>query len=208
MIEHNGSSCQSGHYVAYVRRKRFMLPVGLSSAAGAASGRPETPRSSACSPSEFLKRIGLLRSFTSFACPSLRHPTCPTLAHASGSSPRGVAHESPFRQLRSVISEGDEDGTEVSLPIFVDSRTCRMLVGLIFAWVGICRQPVCRHPRDCLAIFALQWFRFDDGLVLPVSDGEVLSAEAYCLFYSRINGAERQCSSEHRDSPASKLRFH
>lgn len=130
VIEHNGSSCQSGHYVAYVRRKRFMLPVGLSSTAGAASGRPETPRSSACSPSELLKRIGLLRSFTSFACPSLRHPNCPTLAHASGSPPRGVAHESPFRQLRSVISEGDkEDGTEVSLPVFVGSRTCRMLAG-------------------------------------------------------------------------------
>ena len=42
--------------------------------------------------------------------------------------------------------------------------------------------------------FLLQWFRFDDGLVLPVSEAEVFSAEAYCLFYSRTNDTEKQWS--------------
>ncbi|CDJ53238.1 elongator complex protein 3, putative [Eimeria brunetti] len=154
VIEHNGSSCQSGHYVAYVRRRRFVAPVVLPpSTAGATSGRPETPRNAACSPSEFLKRIGIFKGFTSFASHSLRHPNGPSTAPPSGTSPREPPQESPFRPPRPAMSfEGmADDGTE--------------------------------------------WFRFDDGLVLPVSEAEVFSAEAYCLFYSRTDNTERQCSS-------------
>ncbi|CDJ31167.1 elongator complex protein 3, putative [Eimeria mitis] len=115
VIEHNGSSCQSGHYVAYVRRRRFVAPVALpSSTAGAASGKPETPRSSACSPSEFLKRIGILKGFTSLASHSLRHPNGPSTAPLSGPSPRDPPHESPLRPPRQAMSfEGmADDGTE------------------------------------------------------------------------------------------------
>lgn len=45
------------------------------------------------------------------------------------------------------------------------------------------------------AVASLQWFRFDDGLVRPVSEVEVLSTEAYCLFYHRMDEPQRQCSS-------------
>ncbi|CDI75029.1 hypothetical protein EPH_0038090 [Eimeria praecox] len=116
VIEHNGNSCQSGHYVAYVRRRRFVIPVALpSSNAGTAQGRPETPRSSACSPSEFLKRIGILKGFTSSSSHSLRHPNGPSTAPFSGPSPKEPPHESSFKPPRPAMSfEGlADDGTEV-----------------------------------------------------------------------------------------------
>lgn len=116
VIEHNGNSCQSGHYVAYVRRRRFVIPVAIAPATtDTASGRNETPRNSACSPSEFLRRIGILKGLTSCSAHSLRHPHKSSTAPPSGPSPREPPLKSPFRPPRPAISFDGmaDDGTEV-----------------------------------------------------------------------------------------------
>lgn len=33
----------------------------------------------------------------------------------------------------------------------------------------------------------LQWFKFDDERVVPVSEEQVLQADAYCLFYWKMS---------------------
>lgn len=117
VIEHKGNSCQSGHYVAYVRRKRFVLPGPLPAAPCASQRRAEPPRGSACSPSELLKRIGLFRSSTLPVAHCLRHPNSPPTAPALGTSGGGIVPEGALKRSRTTADgEGSaDDGTEVRL---------------------------------------------------------------------------------------------
>ncbi|OEH78803.1 elongator complex protein [Cyclospora cayetanensis] len=176
VIEHKGSSCHTGHYVAYVRRKRFQFPQSTPSkmhsqalgaqgasprglwASGGSSLRPDTPRNSACSPSELLKRIGLFsRSNSSLQSPIVSQPNSPSTStpsacgspyHSGAQRPHGVSTQETLPPTRLHRYGGVNQGS-------IDD--------------------------------ASEWFRFDDGLVLPVSELEVLAAEAYCLFYYKTD---------------------
>ncbi|KAL8271329.1 hypothetical protein Esti_004768 [Eimeria stiedai] len=172
VVEHKGSSSHAGHYVAYVRRRRFGLPTqhpppAAAAAAAAAqrmvaSGRAPTPASgggplpsaaSSCkaeigrgSPAELFKRIGFLRNSFPSLSPSLRQPSKQqhtAAAMGETASSRGL-RPSSRRPEKNVRRKGSflDDGTE--------------------------------------------WFRFDDGLVRPASEAEVLAAEAYCLLYHTV----------------------
>ncbi|XP_026189869.1 uncharacterized protein LOC34618229 [Cyclospora cayetanensis] len=155
VIEHKGSSCHTGHYVAYVRRKRFQFPQSTPSkmhsqalgaqgasprglwASGGSSLRPDTPRNSACSPSELLKRIGLFsRSNSSLQSPIVSQPNSPSTStpsacgspyHSGAQRPHGVSTQETLPPTRlhryGGVNQGSiDDASEVSMCVCVNER--------------------------------------------------------------------------------------
>lgn len=182
VIEHKGNSCHSGHYVAYVRRRRFVLP---GSPRGTASA--ETPKGGAAGGShasaEMRKRLGLFRSGSSPPTPLGRqfsgYPPVPQLPAATN---RRITHaeEGGGGPSEAKTEKFCEDGTEVGknwLCLSIHSGCTKFLcffsVGLFYLFQNVesSSQSVGRsNMRLCKGSLARACSASRKSSVLPAFD--------------------------------------